>query len=1035
MVRPAVRFTVAALVAVAVAGTAAVARQAPDDDLPEPFDAPVATVDALVDGFDGDRVAWRFETADAPFRERAHELSDAEAIDEGGQSERFRFVAGIGSAIYFSYPLPRVPLSEDLTASVRVRSDRPGAQLLGRVVLPRDIDPETNQPFYVIVAGTLYESTGRWQALELAGLPVAVERQVRLLRAKVKRPIRMDGAYLERLVLNVYGGSGETEVLVDDLRVAPVPADLIAEAEGPAEDEADAVVASGPNTHADGRIRFESDVLSLLDEPTRRYAPWVPTIIDAPGADIEALRRHGFDVYAVGPGADAGEVAEAADAGFLLMPMLGEGVLGPADAQRLLSAAGTFPRRESVAFWHLGSDLGGERTPKELRANLDRVRGAVSALHKLEPPIVSRLATADVTAAFPLYARQPGRLDVLGASGMAWGTMTQPLHYRYFLSERRDLTALDHPRALFRTWIPAAVPAVVGRNIWGDDAPPSWGRPQLMPEQVRQAACMALSSGYRAIGVRGDAELTRAAGEARLIELALLNAEIDLFQAILADPAGPLPVYRAFPPSAQEKGRPINHNFGYAKNQKPEDEPGNLHQVLTVAFPPTPDRRGTLLLVTNLEWNSQWVPPQLARRDLTIRVPGIVNASAWEVGLGGVRNLTTERVPGGTEVLLDELGVTSWILLTSDVGVVRQLEQAIAANVPKAAELAIAQAEAQLRDALDVHSRLVLDGHTVRNADDLIGVAEDQLRSAKAALARGEAAAAFANARRVCRPLELLLRTHYDHGMEELRELTEEAFDLGEEGAMTERRVKLMVTPTSAPPLTCANTLPQLFIWTDAMRSYPFGRNLLVGGDFERADPAVYAEEGWSDASPTLDGLQRALEIEPAPEAPGRPPVGRRVLRLRIAPEEGRSPDEFPPAPPRETVAIRTPPIRVRRHEFLRISVLAFQPRPQPPSSGGLIVRDSIGGAPLQCRLDKAVEWTRIVLYRRAPEDGELTITLGLAASGGEVYFDDLRVERAEQPGGAIPSPGLAATPIPDEPAAAAPSRTAAGPPPAAPRR
>ena len=45
---------------------------------------------------------------------------------------------------------------------------------------------------------------------------------------------------------------------------------------------------------------------------------------------------------------------------------------------------------------------------------------------------------------------------------------------------------------------------------------------------------MALSAGYRGLGYLGDADLTRPAGRALLIELAFLNEEIDLCESILA---------------------------------------------------------------------------------------------------------------------------------------------------------------------------------------------------------------------------------------------------------------------------------------------------------------------------------------------------------------------------------------------------------------------------------------------------------------------------------------------------------------------
>jgi hypothetical protein len=89
-----------------------------------------------------------------------------------------------------------------------------------------------------------------------------------------------------------------------------------------------------------------------------------------------------------------------------------------------------------------------------------------------------------------------------------------------------------------------------------------------------------------------------------------------------------------------------------------------------------------------------------------------------------------------------------------------------------------------------------------------------------------------------------------------------------------------------------------------------------------------------------------------------------------------------------------------------------------------VIIRDSIGGELMQYRQFSALpEWRRVVLYRRAPEDGDVTVTLGLAATSGEVFFDDLRIERAEQPGApASPAdPTLGALPETTESIEAAP--------------
>ena len=155
----------------------------------------------------------------------AHDRSDR-AAHGGRLSEHFHFEAGAGSQFFVSYALPKVPVIGDLNVSLHVRSNRSGVQLFGRVVLPADIDPETKSPSFVMVPGTVFNRVDRWERLELTEILPAIERQARVLRASTQRPVPLEGAYLERVVVNLMGGAGDTEVFLDDLLVAPVPHEL-----------------------------------------------------------------------------------------------------------------------------------------------------------------------------------------------------------------------------------------------------------------------------------------------------------------------------------------------------------------------------------------------------------------------------------------------------------------------------------------------------------------------------------------------------------------------------------------------------------------------------------------------------------------------------------------------------------------------------------------------------------------------------------------------------------------------------------------
>ena len=227
------RIAVMALVLGLVVTIASVRGQLPP--LPDPGAAPNSRLTAtLHDAFEAGRPAWRQEETDANVDLRAHERSNRAAHDAQG-SERLEFEAGPGSYLYYSYPLPRIPLSAELRATLYVKANKPGLQLLGRVVLPGDIDPETRQPAFLMISGNNYDQVDRWQRLELAEISRDVERQARVLRAagNGKRKVSLEGAYLERLVVNAIGGQGGAEVYLDDLTVAPVPEGaVVVEAEG-----------------------------------------------------------------------------------------------------------------------------------------------------------------------------------------------------------------------------------------------------------------------------------------------------------------------------------------------------------------------------------------------------------------------------------------------------------------------------------------------------------------------------------------------------------------------------------------------------------------------------------------------------------------------------------------------------------------------------------------------------------------------------------------------------------------------------------
>ncbi len=946
----------------------------------------------LRDGFESETPAWRQEKTDSQVRLFAHDRS-ARSTRDGQRSEHFQFEAGPGAGFYFSYGLPKVPITPNLTASIQVRSDRSGVQILGKVILPGDVDPETNQPSFVLIPGTILDASDRWQRLELIDLPLAVERQARVLRAATKRKVDLDGAYLDRLIVNLYGGPGSTEVFLDDLRVGPVAVGLVADFERSIRGRDEGVLPPLPSSRPDvaggadadpkgpGRaIRLDGGTL------TRRGYPWFPTIVRAPGVDPSRLRRAGFDVLALPVDADPEAVKEAVAKDLLLQPEVDADPPGsgpdPDRAGRLLEA---FPARDAVAFVSLGRALGLGIDLEARRRERDRVRDVAQALRKGKGP--PDLSTGEVGGHFASYARAPDQLDLLGVRPLGWGTTQEPQDFFRYLEQRRNLVALENADALVYSWIPMAPDPAFRSAIWGLDRPPSWGVPRVQPDQLRLFAYLAISAGCRGLGFDADLDVTQGAGRSLLIEAAFLNEEIDLFEWLLADTGKSITAVKTYPPTPPEPP-PIQGvtNVRSSVKKRPE-QPANP-TIRAMAFG-TKDRRGTLLVVADYAKHAQYQPPQMAMKDLKIIVRGLDDAQAYEVSPGNVATLDRVRVPGGLQITVPEFGGTSLIYLTTDGARVVEIQRAVAAVRPSAVGLAIEQAQIQLAWVAEIHRLLVEDGHPMAEGDELLLTAQRQIKSAQDAQERQDYEVAWEEARRSIRPLQILMRYQWDQAIAAIKKtLNDPTLACGPAVREGETKpIPRVIDPVAVPPAVTFGTLPQAWIWEDRIRRGRLSKNLLPSGDFERA--GVLKGAGWTDESYEIEGVSAGIVINP-----GGSTSGKSALRLSGPPVDKATADKMPPFRDQPVAAVRTPPIKVYAEEVVRISVMVMMTYGTVNGAGGLIVRDSLGGEPLEFRSSLAIPgWHEVVLYRRVPADGEMTVLLGYAGVQG-CQFDDLKVQK-----------------------------------------
>ncbi|WP_165070287.1 hypothetical protein [Paludisphaera rhizosphaerae] len=986
---------------------------------------------SLHDDFEGPSVAWRREHTDTNINLLAQERSDRAAHD-GGKSERFAFEAEPGSEFFVSYPLPNVPITPELEAALYVRSNRAGVQLFVRVVLPKDVDPASRAPSFVLVPGTSFDQVDRWQRLTVGSLPPLVERQARVLRASSRRPVPLEGAYIDCVVVNLMGGQGGAEVFLDDMTVGPVSPATAASWKPPGAAPARAAVAaanvpaSSPAAAADpesrpkfDRIRLDGDRLRRLGEDGR-LRDWFPTAVDAPGADVTELRRYGFDVLADSFDADKDRLQEAVERGFVLMPRLSR--LGPDDEDdRRLAEVREFPFADSVAFWDLGRDLGRNRESKVREAERKRTQKLIRDIRSL-PPTASRLTIGEVRGELPLYARLPSNIDGIAIPTNHWAAAQDQTEFYRYLLQRRDLTAKAHTGQLFWATIPTAASPAFQQAIWGEAPPPAWGVPRPLPEQIRAMAYMALATGYRGLIFQGDADLTRPAGRPQLIETGFLNEEIDLAESIFARGVDPYPLYPVFDPYPSELP-PVGSTAGTKVRLVKEYAPKPNYKAAGIDFD---KRRGVLLLLQDFSPDVQFQPPQLATRDLMVRASLGEGWETFELSPGGVDVLAHKRVPGGTFINVPEFGGTSMILCTGDMELKERLEMAIRQARPTAVALAIEQAELMYQQVADVNGRLAADGVTITTEENarqhralglnkpidqaslLLTQAQASIQSARDARDREDFALAWKEARRAHRPLRILASAHWEVAVKAFTKAValahaepDPTIPRDDKDPPPPPGTRSIIEPTNCPPLTTFATLPEFYVWLDwisGKSGYKFGPNRVPSGSFN--DPKAMKADGWQDMSYQTDRVTANMAVIPPDYNYVGGGQGNKAVYMNATPVDAKELETtLPPFVDHPLVAIRSPVVKVKANNLIKVFVQVRRPVASAAGAGGIIVRDSIGGEQLQFRTtDGIANWSRVILYRKAPVDCDFTVTLGIAGYG-PAWFDDFRVELVEQSG------------------------------------
>jgi hypothetical protein len=654
--------------------------------------------------FDGPEVTWRDGRGNPGYRIVAHQRT-GEGAHAGAGCEFFQFLsAKTGTYAYLIHDLAPARVIAELKPTLWVRSDRSGIQLLARVVFPRSTNPQTGLADSALVAGTSYTRTNSWEQLRIEDLPKLAAAQARVLRGEFKRDVDTREAFVDRLLLNIYTGAGQTRLWIDDLEISG----FVGEAALP-----------GLQTPGSAQISHQpgqpQEVVPPGAPAARREAPqlsgavllvggrpFFPRAIEFQGEPLMLLKRLGFNTIRLRTIPSDELLAEITSSGMWLIcpPPMPAGLDTPgADAAPLADIPAEL---DCVLAWDLGEGL----TGRELDA-VKRWAEQVRRADKLSRPII-----CGASAELRKYSA-PGGVDVLLLDRFTPSTSFELSAYRRWLRERPRFARHGTP-----VW--STVPTETAVTLASQMAGLSGGKTASLlagTEQTRLVAYTALGSGARALIFASHAPLTSQDADTRwrAAQLELLNLELELIEPWIAGG------------SLTTTVTSTDHEIQAAVLQV-----GGAYMVL-----PTWSGKA-----------AQYVPGHsLATGELSFVVPGVPETmSAYEVWPGGMRKLRAVRVAGGVSVSVDDFGLTSLVLLAQDL--MGDITRRTAAAGDRAARITIEMAKTKVQIDTDVRARIAVKAKakTLDRVDQVLKTAQTELEAAEGALARGDATEAFRRA-------------------------------------------------------------------------------------------------------------------------------------------------------------------------------------------------------------------------------------------------------------------------------------------------
>ena len=884
---------------------------------------------ALNLGFEARETFFQAGQATGPVTVQSHRITE-EIYHSGQRSEELKISLAKPSYVPYFIDIGKAPVTEELAIGSWIRANRPGIQILCRVVLPKERDPANpDRALTAVLPGDTYQLTNRWQQLSLRQPTKKLKEQQQILQLEAKRELSIVDAYVDRILVNVGVGPGNVEVWFDDLEAGP-----LSEAKSPV-----GLAANGgsPSTAVPGSIaRRISEVKVRGNHLEVGGQKFFLRGVRYTGTPLKTLRDAGFNTLWLDAATPQGLLDDAVTQGFWLVPGLGpiatETVSGTGETPGTLTSSnnltngqvngallskkmGRFLEQDAVIGWDLGTNLAMEKVPQTVR---------LAQSYKNADP--NRPVFVDVADGFGRFAKGIDQV-LLGAHRFPLGTTLELPGYRDWLMQKRNLS-LDGVYTW--TWIQAQPPEWTAASFHqeagtsADPAGPS-------PEQIRLLAYTAIASGIKGLGYWSDGALSDAqAGRDKLLQMALLNQEFQLLEPVLL---------------AAEKPY-------WIETSHPDVKAAVLRSEKSILVLPIWMGRG-----------AQCAVPQGALAELAMVIPAIpAGHQAWEVSPHQVRSIPWKRVTGGYKIVFKEFNLTGAVVFTSDLsptGLVVRFQDLQRKMVPTAAQWAVDLAGISIDRTARIYADIEAQGRGQPDGQALITKAKSYWESGRSHFNSGNHQEAYAESMRAMRPLRILQRACWDHALME--------FD----------------NVVGAPGLSGFYSLPGHYKWLASTGGLKSGENLLQGGDFELT--GTQSPQGWmtqrdiplEDVLPTIQRTRSAKH------------TGNQSLELKLDAKDQNNP---PAALERAFLAIHTPDLKLAPGSWVKLSAWLNVQQKIVGSVDGALFYDSASGEPLAFRTTQTQGWRKVTLYRQVPVSGRIRAVVALTGMGS-VLVDDITIE------------------------------------------